>query len=119
MKNGSRKVEEPDNSHERWLVSYADFITLMFAFFVILYATSERDAEKAKKFQNSLEKFLIKAGSFGETGAKIEQGEKNFSVIEPPIQSYRQSAPDQTKLVDEIQTARSSHSSLKRSGKNI
>jgi chemotaxis protein MotB len=30
----------PEPSHERWLVSYADFITLLFAFFVVLYATS-------------------------------------------------------------------------------
>ena len=30
-------------SHERWLVSYADFITLMFAFFVVLYASATAD----------------------------------------------------------------------------
>ena len=36
-------VEEPEN-HERWLVSYADFITLLFAFFVVLYATSRPTA---------------------------------------------------------------------------
>jgi chemotaxis protein MotB len=28
------------DSHERWLVSYADFITLLFAFFVVMYAVS-------------------------------------------------------------------------------
>ncbi len=33
-------------SHERWLVSYADFITLMFAFFVVLYASSQVDKRK-------------------------------------------------------------------------
>ena len=30
-------------NHERWLVSYADFITLLFAFFVVLYASSKAD----------------------------------------------------------------------------
>ena len=30
-------------NHERWLVSYADFITLLFAFFVVLYAFSKAD----------------------------------------------------------------------------
>ena len=33
-------------SHERWLVSYADFITLLFAFFVVLYASSQVDKRK-------------------------------------------------------------------------
>ena len=39
---------------ERWLVSYADFITLLFAFFVILYATSKTDATKYKAVAESL-----------------------------------------------------------------
>lgn len=34
-------------NHERWLVSYADFITLLFAFFVVLYAAAEVDKRKA------------------------------------------------------------------------
>ncbi|WP_348261710.1 flagellar motor protein MotB [Telmatobacter sp. DSM 110680] len=33
-------------NHERWLVSYADFITLLFAFFVVLYAFSKADQKK-------------------------------------------------------------------------
>lgn len=39
------KHEEHEN-HERWLVSYADFITLLFAFFTVLYATSQTDQKK-------------------------------------------------------------------------
>ena len=34
-------------NHERWLVSYADFITLLFAFFVVMFATSQTDKAKA------------------------------------------------------------------------
>ena len=34
-----KKAEAPEN-HERWLVSYADFITLLFAFYVVMYAIS-------------------------------------------------------------------------------
>lgn len=34
---------------ERWLISYADFITLMFAFFVVLFAVSEINPQKARK----------------------------------------------------------------------
>lgn len=48
-----KRVEEHEN-HERWLVSYADFITLLFAFFVVLYATSSQNEEKEKKFEESI-----------------------------------------------------------------
>ena len=44
-----RKKEEGHVNHERWLVSYADFITLLFAFFTSMYAISTVDAEKAGK----------------------------------------------------------------------
>ena len=48
-----RREEEPEN-HERWLVSYADFITLLFAFFVVMYAISSVNEGKYKVLSNSL-----------------------------------------------------------------
>jgi len=36
----------PQVGHERWLISYADFITLLFAFFVVLYAFAKADAKR-------------------------------------------------------------------------
>ena len=47
------KVEEPEN-HERWLVSYADFITLLFAFFVVMYAISSVNEGKYKVLSQAL-----------------------------------------------------------------
>ena len=38
-----RKKDHGHVNHERWLVSYADFITLLFAFFVVLFASSQAD----------------------------------------------------------------------------
>jgi len=35
-----KRYQEDDENHERWLISYADFITLLFAFFVVMYAIS-------------------------------------------------------------------------------
>lgn len=49
-----RKRDEEQENHDRWLVSYADFITLMFTFFVALYALSSLDQGKAQKFTSSL-----------------------------------------------------------------
>ncbi|CAG8867962.1 Motility protein B [Pseudomonas fluorescens] len=48
-----RKVEEPEN-HERWLVSYADFITLLFAFFVVMYSISSINEGKYKVVSEAL-----------------------------------------------------------------
>jgi chemotaxis protein MotB len=40
-------------SHDRWLVSYADFITLLFAFFVVMFAVSQVDTKKMGRFTQS------------------------------------------------------------------
>ena len=48
-----RAPEEPEN-HERWLVSYADFITLLFAFFVVMYSISSLNEGKYKILTESL-----------------------------------------------------------------
>ena len=44
---------EEEGRSERWLVSYADFITLLFAFFTTLYAISTVDAQKMGKLATS------------------------------------------------------------------
>ena len=52
---GKRKPEpEKAPNHERWLVSYADFITLLFAVFVTLYAMGQVDKKKAQDVIKSL-----------------------------------------------------------------
>ncbi|MBL8393758.1 MAG: flagellar motor protein MotD [Candidatus Accumulibacter sp.] len=49
-----RKHEEERDNHERWLVSYADFITLLFAFFVVMYALSSVNEGKYRILSNSM-----------------------------------------------------------------
>src|SRR5450830_1123539 len=49
-----KKYAEEHENHERWLVSYADFITLLFAFFVVMYAISQVNEGKYKILANSL-----------------------------------------------------------------
>lgn len=48
-----RESDEPDN-HDRWLVSYADFITLLFAFFVVMYAISSISEGKYRVMSDSI-----------------------------------------------------------------
>ena len=52
-----KALAEPDN-HERWLISYADFITLLFAFFVVMFASSQTDKNKAQEISDSVKKAL-------------------------------------------------------------
>jgi len=54
----SHKKHESHENHERWLVSYADFITLLFAFFVVMFATSQTDKAKAQQVSDSVKKAL-------------------------------------------------------------
>ncbi|NHZ99724.1 flagellar motor protein MotD [Massilia sp. CCM 8734] len=49
-----KKYEAEHENHERWLISYADFITLLFAFFVVMYAISVVNEGKYKVFSVSL-----------------------------------------------------------------
>src|SRR5438067_11178261 len=50
----ARKHKHPEHvNHERWLVSYADFITLLFAFFVVMFAVSQIDSKKLGRFTES------------------------------------------------------------------
>lgn len=51
---GRKKKHEEHENLERWLVSYADFITLLFATFVVLYALSQLDLAKFKDMKISL-----------------------------------------------------------------
>lgn len=58
MARRKKRVEEPEN-HERWLVSYADFITLLFAFFVVMYSVSSVNEGKYRVLSSTLD------GAFG------------------------------------------------------
>lgn len=53
MRRRKKAPEEHDN-HERWLISYADFITLLFAFFVVMYSISSVNEGKYRVLSDSL-----------------------------------------------------------------
>jgi chemotaxis protein MotB len=59
-----RKRPRVHANHERWLVSYADFITLLFAFFVVLYASSQVDQRKVGKLAMAIQVAFQELGVF-------------------------------------------------------
>jgi len=61
----SRRQRHPEHAnHERWLVSYADFITLLFAFFVVLYSSSQVDQRKVGKLAMAIQVAFQELGVF-------------------------------------------------------
>lgn len=54
IRRKNHNYEDDADNHERWLVSYADFITLLFAFFVVMYAISSLNEGKYKVLSHSL-----------------------------------------------------------------
>jgi chemotaxis protein MotB len=68
-----RKKDGGHENLERWLVSYADFMTLMFALFVVLFASSETDKAKAQRVSESVRRALDQ-GEFASAVASILGG---------------------------------------------
>jgi chemotaxis protein MotB len=57
-----KRAHAEHENHERWLVSYADFITLLFAFFVVMFASSQTDKSKAKQVSDSVKEAIEQGG---------------------------------------------------------
>lgn len=66
-----RNREQHHVSHERWLVSYADFITLLFAFFVVLYSSSQVDKRKVGRLALAIQVAFQELGVFETSNTKV------------------------------------------------
>jgi chemotaxis protein MotB len=89
-----KKRHKAHVNHERWLVSYADFITLLFAFFVVLYASSQADKKKAAQVAASIKGAFQQLGVF--TGSAAEgigipgsPGTPRPDLMEAPIRTIK------------------------------
>lgn len=80
MKKKRRYRDEPDDVN-RWVVPYADFVTLLFAFFTVLYAVSKVDIEKLEKFSGSM-KSAFKAKDTASKAIFEEVKPLNYADIE-------------------------------------
>lgn len=66
----SRKEDPPQaENHERWIVSYADMVTLLWALFVVLYALSDSNPRKLLVVQQSIDRAFDVGILSGSTGA--------------------------------------------------
>jgi len=84
------------SNHERWLISYADFITLLFAFFVVLFATSQADKKKQAQVAEAVKAAFSEMGIFEphsrtmsvahDGGATSSESNKPIAMPETPEQ---------------------------------
>jgi len=81
-----RRYEEEPENHDRWLVSYADLLTLLFAFFVVMYAISSVNTGKYRVLSNS----LLQAFAIGATPTVEERKEAPPARILPPAPKQRE-----------------------------
>ncbi|MER7283773.1 flagellar motor protein MotB, partial [Dactylosporangium sp. NPDC000244] len=70
-KKGGHEEEEHEN-HERWLVSYADMMTLLMVLFIVLFAISQVDQKKFAELKNGL------AVGFGNPSVAFNGGEASL-----------------------------------------
>ena len=83
----SKKKHPEHVNHERWLVSYADFITLLFAFFVVLFASSQSDKKKQLKLSEAMQTAFTPLGTFDAHSKTPPLTDINASAITNSIPS--------------------------------
>lgn len=80
-----RKHAEHVN-HERWLVSYADFITLLFAFFVVMFAASNADSKKAGQVAHAVQAAFKELAVFDPGSKAVPLNGEGTAVMAPVFQ---------------------------------
>ncbi len=76
-----RRKHHEHAGHERWLVSYADFITLLFAFFVVLYASSQMDKKKVVQVSAAIKGAFEQLGAFSGNAAYTPEQQPGDSAV--------------------------------------
>ena len=95
----ARKKKPSDQrvNHERWLVSYSDFVTLLFAFFVVMFASSQTDKYKAQAVSESVKAALEKGGVVATVrevlGGTVDDVGKGNAMLKGPGGSEPKNSP--------------------------
>jgi len=95
-----RHKHEDHENHERWLVSYADFITLLFAFFVVMYAISSINEGKYRVMSDSIEGAFRNSPSSNSPLSVLEHKSGDVAIQPIPLNNQSQHNPSATKLTE-------------------
>jgi chemotaxis protein MotB len=99
-----KKHHAEHENHERWLVSYADFITLLFAFFVVMFASSQTDKAKAKQLSDSVKQALENGGVAAQVheilGGTVEDKGRGNAMMKGPGGANKPEKPPEIQLAE-------------------
>jgi chemotaxis protein MotB len=114
-----KPFEESHENHERWLISYADFITLLFAFFVVMYAVSVVNVGKYKVLSDALGDAFGGRGSSATVSTSVAPGSPEALPLSNIIARKRMESAkrDRERLQLLARKLQSSLAPLVRSGK--
>lgn len=87
-----KREPEKHANHERWLVSYADFITLLFAVFVVLYAMGQSDKKKVEEVMQAIQQSFGMATA-GATAPKVNVIPSQAITVIPSLKPELTIAP--------------------------
>jgi chemotaxis protein MotB len=82
-----KKPEEPEN-HERWLISYADFITLLFAFFVVMYSTSSINQGKLRAVADAINSAFNPFITLSATNIRLMESRVGTEMFDVDLKRY-------------------------------
>lgn len=97
-----RKFDDEPENHERWLISYADFITLLFAFFVVMYAISSVNIGKYRVFSDALGDAFGGAGSAQLINTEVPSLPLPNVAIKRRADAIRKEKEHMTKLAQDL-----------------
>lgn len=101
---GKQKHEEHEN-HEKWIIPYADMVTLLFAFFVVMYSISQQDLAKMKNVSSSVkDAFMGEKKGGGLKNKKIQMDKAANPPDTGPRFLVRRAVTNQ-ELIDEVRKA--------------
>jgi chemotaxis protein MotB len=100
-RRGSHAHQEEHDNHERWLVTYADMVTLLMVLFIVMFAMSQVDQKKFNALKEGL------AAGFGQS-TSIQDG--SSSILEQPGEAAAAPIAPQKFAVDvkQVQTSQTS-----------
>ena len=105
-KHGKGHEEEHAGGDERWLVSYADFITLLFVLFVVLYSISQVDVTKYKILAESMRAAFSTGGAEKIVNSSISSSGGNSDPNSQPdpivIPGMPQKQPQSQDVADQL-----------------
>ena len=94
--------EEEHENHERWLVSYADFITLLFAFFVVLYSVSKVDNKRMVQVIQAIKFAMHFKGTGGVDALPLFEGPPSEGGCVTNLGTERKKSPEERHAVEAL-----------------